>query len=163
MAIDIKPQEFKVLSSHFAIRTRVERHKVTEQMLISAVGRMNLSAGDPFIVQCMDHEYETLYHEASYRVVQRSSDVVIKTVNFQPMQTEVINYSIEQVGDWWSAEQHSSKVGSKDTGLSMKWMLGRRAYVVSNADGKEVFATKDKDLARDIVSGDTPVPEAEAA
>lgn len=163
MAIDIRHQEFKVLSSHYCIRTRVDRDKLTEQMLLNSVGRMNLTPGDKFTVQCMDHAYETMFHQAEYVVTQRVEAMVTKTVEFQPMQTTVVNYSIEQIGGWWASAESSQEVAVKATGLSRKWSNGRREHVITDADGNEVFATKDKDLAIDIAEGRTPVPEAVAA
>lgn len=113
MSFSILPQEFHVLADHYVIRTRVPMSELTESMILVRVKNGNLSAGDKITVQCMDHAYETLLHEAEFRVVSRTDALVTKTINDrETMQVQESIFMVSPRGEWWTSPAASEEKAS---------------------------------------------------
>jgi hypothetical protein len=152
MAFDIRPGEFFMRSEHYVIQTIVPVEEIQESMVLARVQSNGLAVGDKVLVQCMNHEKDTLLGQAEYLITRRKeslqriarSDTDIRQINH-------VDYAIVRLGDWWLAESGPASIEH----------IGRGNYRVLDAQGEELCAvTKDeggKALAEDILAGKTPV------
>jgi hypothetical protein len=102
----VAPQEFHVLADRYVIRTRVPKESITDDMIALRVSHANLAPGDAVTVQVMNHGYDTLLHEAEYRVVSRTESM--ERVNIDERNERMAlntTFRIARKGEWWSPVQ----------------------------------------------------------
>lgn len=152
-------------SNQFVIRTRVPKGELTDEMIASRARSANLSAGDYLIVQCFDHEYEVLLHEAEYRIVERRSQRRVIEINDRDSkQVDEITITIARVRPWWTSpagamqDADERKLLGDDaadfdvkvqpgSSHSIKWNLGKQKYEVRDPAGEVVAEARSKDEA----------------
>lgn len=150
----ILPQEFVLLNDNAFIRTRCPYGKVTDEMVAMQVKRGNLVAGDPVMVQCMNHDGSAVIAEAEYRVVERHTKLETAGADTtSPRTFEHTSFRVVQLHDW--------RVFDKSQGDFVEgravWNVGMKRYDIE-VDGEVVGFHADKETATRIAAGDLPLP-----
>lgn len=173
MDFKILPQEgpLPADSNQYVIRSRVPRSEITDAMIALRVRAANLRAGDFLTIQCFDHLYAVLLHEAEYRVVERREQLKVVEMNDrETKQVNEVSFLVARKSPWWSspagaAEEAAERellgdadeaegrevLGPRDGNATIvaKWNPGRKAFQAS-LDGVGEVLAEDRDKAEAI-------------
>lgn len=103
---EIKPQEFNIINDQYVIKTRCPREEITLPMIRTRVDRENVSVGAEIVVQCYDHEYETLYAEGRFYVTRRADSLRTREIDDVKSVSDILkDIGLQQRGNWWVTEE----------------------------------------------------------
>jgi hypothetical protein len=160
VTFQIMPQEFHVLADHYVIRTRVPQAELTDAMIQVRVRNANLTAGDRIVVQCMNHERDTLLYEAEFRVVSRVDGIRVQEINDrETRQVNDVAFLVARKGEWWASPAAATEPLMATS--EIRWNPGKQAHEVVAPDGAVLAAfTKEqggKEAAAAFIAGPTAV------
>lgn len=147
----ITANDLNEVPTQYRIQTSVPRDKVTDKMILDRVQNAKMGPGDHLLVQCMNHDKNTILHEAVYLVVAVTEEFVSVALNDreikQGVETSVV---IQRKGDWFATLAAPSAP-------EIRWNPGAQAHEVVSGDtvlasfGK---AEGGKDAAEAFIRGD---------
>lgn len=154
MVDKITTNEVFVQESGTKIRTRCQKDAITDTMIARMVEYHKLDVGDPIVVQCMNHQRDTLLWQRHYVVASRR-DFLRRSENIRGdvKHEDAFDVRVIAMGDW---QNITPTLEAVDKGPVHKW------WVVDSYGDAVVKGLSEED-ARAIVSGDKAIPEPEAA
>ena len=144
---------------YYIIRTRVPYSEITEAMLTQRCVATNLSAGDALIVQCYDHNYTTLLHEAQYRVMSRiEQPKVVEMPDGALRSYTEVQFKLIRMHPWWSTPAGAAEDSAEQELLGeetneVQWNPGKKVFQVLRS-GEVIAEHRDKITALEKASQD---------